>query len=732
MFTNGPVGNGPSISAQVVTFTRNQNNPSDNVGTAMTNPLTVTYSLTNQQFTSIEGIPSSPGSMFGSGSNTASNTAFQPQPLFPAMNAAGGPVNSYFSATPTGTASTGIDVTANHSVLVYNCSDALIDNSGVNLYPFNSRIQYSDLVITFSRPVNNPVLQIAGLGGTFQNSSGGVYATVGYSTEFDLVTPGLTLTRLSGSQYFTIPNPTEITNSATLLGATIAGSAGAGDGYITRYAAAGSVVVNGTNITTLTLRMYLRGDGGIFTDGSGNIVAPGTSSLVWAKTTAISGDVLTLGVSLSAPVNLTGNVFHDPDGGNVNNSTGSANTIPAGIHVNLIDNNNKVAATATVNTDGTYNFTEVYPGNYQVQINTTQGAVGNTPPTVALPGNWVNTGSFVGTPNTGNNGNPNGMSDVFTVNTTDISNINFGIEQAPNTNNAGQTVSQPKNGTIAVSTITTQVSGSDPEQGALTGTSPNSGINITSLPTNGSLVYNSHTLTGTDVTNNGYYITNFDPTKLSFTGLNTGSINTSFNYAMVDQAGIADPTPATYTLNWITPLAVKLIQFNAEQKGTDILLQWESATEQDLSYYNVEHSTDGNNFTKLGTITAKGNSTVTTNYQFTHAQPTTGNHYYRLQMVNTDGSSDISPVKIVRISTVQQDGKIYVAPNPVNNMLHVTGVTDGDVITIGDMSGRMLYRVNATGETAEVNCTNLQDGIYWIVIKDNQGTVKYNSEIVKR
>ncbi len=90
--------------------------------------------------------------------------------------------------------------------------------------------------------------------------------------------------------------------------------------------------------------MYLRGDGGRITDAAGAVVPANNGNIVrWSVhdnfipggVTRIiegtSGDALLVGVTLPAPVPVSGNVFNDINAGNVNNSTVGANLVPTGI-----------------------------------------------------------------------------------------------------------------------------------------------------------------------------------------------------------------------------------------------------------------------------------------------------------------------------------------------------------------------------------------------------------------
>ncbi|GAA4442273.1 hypothetical protein GCM10023091_28750 [Ravibacter arvi] len=125
------------------------------------------------------------------------------------------------------------------------------------------------------------------------------------------------------------------------------------------------------------------------------------------------------------------NVFNDIDGGNVNNSSGVANSVPSGLNANLVDANSVVVATVPVNADGTYSFPATGQGDYTVSLSTNAGVPGSPKPAEQMPAGWAYTGEFNGVPDTGTDPAVNGISEVFTVAATDVTNINFGIQGPP-------------------------------------------------------------------------------------------------------------------------------------------------------------------------------------------------------------------------------------------------------------------------------------------------------------
>lgn len=271
---SNPNGKGSTVNNQVITMQENKNNPVGNTFTTFAPSVTTTFSFSNQQFSLPVGhVSTGTGLSFGT-SNNSSNVAAVAADIYPTLNAIGSPSNNMFTALSTLTSGTGIDVSANRGVEIFTSARALY-NEGKST---SGRHYFGDITLTFSKPVSNPVLHIVGLGGYF-TSSGNM---LGFTSELELSSTGLTLSRLSGSSELSVSNNKILNNSLNPNS-----NSGAG-------AATGSVLVSGTSITTISFRIYLRGNG-----GNSN----------WSSNSMHTGDVWLLGVSFAPiavlPVKLT-------------------------------------------------------------------------------------------------------------------------------------------------------------------------------------------------------------------------------------------------------------------------------------------------------------------------------------------------------------------------------------------------------------------------------------------
>ena len=415
--------NGATVTNQTATKLENT---TGTTFVAYSPAITVTASFTNQQYSAIPvGVVSTgTGMVYGATTNSLGTSAVS-LPVFNLMNSISSPANASYTSNPNGTAGTGIDVAANSGFSFYNSVYPLFNSSA----SLTGRYYYGDLTLTFNRPVSDPVLQISGLGG---NVNFGTNAQ-GFSSELELQTAGVTASKLSGTTEFNV-TANKILNSATVL------SFNSGSG-----AASGSVKVAGTNITTLTFKVYVRGDG---------------LGSAWANANINAGDVFVIGVSMNKPVTVSGNVYNDVNGLTDGIVNGTGTNVGGTLYANLVDAANKVVASVAVGSGGTYSFSAISAGTYTMVLSTTLGTQSTTAPSATLPASWVNTGEFVGS-SAGSDGTINGIT-AITVATTDVTNVNFGIYSCPTITNpsANQTICIGQSGTnITVSTSTNTASG---------------------------------------------------------------------------------------------------------------------------------------------------------------------------------------------------------------------------------------------------------------------------------
>jgi Peptidase family C25/Secretion system C-terminal sorting domain/CARDB len=162
-------------------------------------------------------------------------------------------------------------------------------------------------------------------------------------------------------------------------------------------------------------------------------------------------------------------------------------------------------------------------------------------------------------------------------------------------------------------------------------------------------------------------------------------------------------------------LPVTLTNFIAYTQGTGVNLQWQVNNEQDFHHYEIEYSIDGRAFTKLGIANASGASTKTYNYY--HSNPVNGKNYYRLKMVNKDGSYTYSPIRLINFG---KNVMVNVYPNPVQEKLQIAisnNANKPSTIKIANVQGQVMLTKTMTN-FIEIDVRTWQAGTYIVQVDD--------------
>lgn len=161
-------------------------------------------------------------------------------------------------------------------------------------------------------------------------------------------------------------------------------------------------------------------------------------------------------------------------------------------------------------------------------------------------------------------------------------------------------------------------------------------------------------------------------------------------------------------------LPVQFLTFTAQKKDQSVLLSWETATEQNSDYFELEKSPDGNSFTTIGKIKARGNSNSIAGYSFSDVHPFRGNNFYRLKQLDVDGSFSYSKLVSVKF---ENSTKVTIAPNPVTDQLIIRLHNNNDFASasIFDASGKLVMKQNISSMNIRIDIHHLPKGWYVLI-----------------
>ncbi len=200
--------------------------------------------------------------------------------------------------------------------------------------------------------------------------------------------------------------------------------------------------------------------------------------------------------------------------------------------------------------------------------------------------------------------------------------------------------------------------------------------------------------------------------KLRFSFVTTSSSNRFITFDNFRQAGSNITLP------------VKFTGLDAKKSGNGTLVTWNVADETDVAHYEVEKSTNGRNYSTIGSVKASGRSS----YSFTDASVTPVS-FYRIKSVDIDGKVGYST--FISLKNGKSVVVLRAYPTVVQTTLTVQHATTTNTsrIFISSEDGRLVKSIiPATGSMeTPVNLFNLKAGLYILRFEDGNG----NTETMK-
>jgi hypothetical protein len=190
-----------------------------------------------------------------------------------------------------------------------------------------------------------------------------------------------------------------------------------------------------------------------------------------------------------------------------------------------------------------------------------------------------------------------------------------------------------------------------------------------------------------------------------------------------------------------SPLPVELTSFTGYNDGDKNVLNWTTASEINTLKFEVERSPQsiGGVFTYIGELPAAGSSNVPLSYHLNDNNPLTGDNYYRLKMIDIDGTFKYSQTIFIRNDkdVVYTNAINGIYPNPTSHLINI----DYQSAAISKVEIKILNVVGQEMSVTEMNTlkgnqllqmdvSSFADGVYIINIRDvTNGTVQQSKFI---
>ncbi|MFT5999854.1 MAG: hypothetical protein ACI81P_002313 [Neolewinella sp.] len=194
------------------------------------------------------------------------------------------------------------------------------------------------------------------------------------------------------------------------------------------------------------------------------------------------------------------------------------------------------------------------------------------------------------------------------------------------------------------------------------------------------------------------------------------SVGNSVN-SMSGNQGDSGSTMST-TINLMeAALPVTLTSIEARTEKNDVILDWETSEEDNVSHFEVERSSNTVEvFVPIGRVAATGFTESGDGYYYKDANAPNGEHFYRLRMVDFDDTYTYSPV--VSANVERSDRALRLYPNPAVAEVNIDApLLDGGQLRVLDLNGREIY---SGPQQPTLDVSSFSPGVYLIEVQNGR------------
>ena len=200
----------------------------------------------------------------------------------------------------------------------------------------------------------------------------------------------------------------------------------------------------------------------------------------------------------------------------------------------------------------------------------------------------------------------------------------------------------------------------------------------------------------------------------------------TFYYSTGNSTGINSPNMETWSVGPLGTvdvpafliLPVEISRFTADEKGSEVSLNWTTASEINNEGFEIERSTDGKTWTYLDFVAGKGTSQAENNYQYLDETPESGMNYYRLRQMDFDGRweySEVVSIKMEGANTVS----FTAFPNPSKGevAIKIEHFNGEGQLSVFRNDGALILTQDVRDVRSTIDLSTYPNGIYTVQIQ---------------
>lgn len=199
---------------------------------------------------------------------------------------------------------------------------------------------------------------------------------------------------------------------------------------------------------------------------------------------------------------------------------------------------------------------------------------------------------------------------------------------------------------------------------------------------------------------------------------------------------------ADFGINWTIPAPVKLVSFDVTEFNCNSLVSWTTASEENVSHFEVLRQNAAGEYVKIAKVEAAGNSVSQKLYSYVDkdVEQREEAYNYKVRIVDIDFTEDYTEIKSLRIACTGEEVSAQVFPNPAKNSLNLVYTTqDNDIqliVDVVDLTGRKLLSTSKIvykgTSVVNLDIESLAVGQYMVryhsVEGKTTGTIKFSKE----
>ncbi len=173
-------------------------------------------------------------------------------------------------------------------------------------------------------------------------------------------------------------------------------------------------------------------------------------------------------------------------------------------------------------------------------------------------------------------------------------------------------------------------------------------------------------------------------------------------------------SPVSYSYNYTgSLLPIKLISLEGQSLLSNIKLTWKLSSQINVKHYEIEWRTDLQNFAKIAEVQAQNFLGTILVYDYLHQSPSTGSNYYRIKVVDNDGSFEYT-----NAISVKKPYTVSLYPNPASSFVNINlnaDVPNGSEWKLYNSMGVLQFSQKASDQKQQqLALPNLATGIYYL------------------